>query len=439
MGSVRLGALCALVLSLATPEARACGGCFHASRVTPSQPTALDTASVVTDHRMVLALSTTETTLWDQIAWAGRPQDFVWALPLSNVRSARVAVSDDGFVNTLDQATAPVVTATVPVRCVRDPLTGRLSQVPASRSEEVRLAVRPVVRSADPDRPEDAGPAVIAEETVGPYQTLLLDGVSEGQHLTEWLTANGYAVPEGGRRAVAHYTELGSGWIVLRLRPNEGVTRMRPVRVTLDGYQPALPLRMIASGAGDAMGVALMVVSNGPMRVRGLDERRVDPARITWSANASRSNYDLAFTEALGDRTGAAWITESIKLGFGVAPATDDERFVAAAGGAVTRLRTLASAALLERDLVLEPSDATPFAGVFNARVVGTLTCPSAGDAGTDAAVELPRYEATGCQCATAPNAQPRGALAMLGFAVILVAKRRRRVGVNEPLDARGR
>lgn len=417
---VALSVVCAS--ALAAGDVFACGGCFHP----PPDPTrsVQRGASVVTNHRMVLSLSTTETTLWDQISWAGAPEDFVWALPLSNVRAARVAVSDDAFINGLDRATAPTIVASLPARCVRDRVTGALTMQPPSAREEVRLAVRPIVRARDPDAPSPDAPAVIPEATVGPYQTLLLDGVSAGQRLGEWLTANGYAIPAGGAAAVAHYTELNAGWIVLRLRPGEGVTRMSPVRVTLDGYAPTLPLRMIASGAGDTLGVALFVASNGPMRARDALDLRVDPREVTWRSDDQGSNYDQLFAAALGDRSRPAWVTESIVPWTGASSA--DARRLVDAGGVITRLRTLAAPGTLGRDLVLEPSNATPFDGRIEARVIDTAGCPrSIGDGGVDAStVTLPSYEPLGCQCAAGRAQTPRGAIVAV-FGLVAVALRR--------------
>jgi hypothetical protein len=53
-------------------RAEACGGCF----VQPSERT------VVTDHRMALSISTTQTVLWDQIRYSGDPAEFAWVLPV---------------------------------------------------------------------------------------------------------------------------------------------------------------------------------------------------------------------------------------------------------------------------------------------------------------------------------------------------------------------
>lgn len=428
MWIVRQGIVCALGLSLAaslsTPAAHACGGCFHE----PPSSTVTDRPSVVTDHRMVLALSTTETTLWDQIRWAGNPNDFVWALPLTDVLRARIAIADDDFLNALDRATAPTIKATFPSRCARDPVTGaNVMSAPVAR-EEVQLAVRPIVRSGDPDAPPDGGPSVIPEATVGPYQTVLLDGRSRGQHLDEWLSANGYAIPDGGRAAVANYTALNAGWIVLRLRPGEGVSRMSPVRIALDGYQPTLPLRMIASGSGDSVGIALFVVSNGAMRERGLPESRVDPGALAWSAGAPVSNYANLFQQALGPISRPSWVTESVVRWTPSAAPSSDERALQNAGGVITRLRTIATPAALDRDLRVEPSETAPFGPTFNARAVSSTTCLIA-DAGVDAGpLIVERPPLTGCRCATStPRAGGGLAAFALGLAAALARRLRRR------------
>lgn len=432
MWIVRQGVVCALGLSLAvslsTPAARACGGCFHE----PPSTTAVERPSVVTDHRMVLALSATETTLWDQIRWAGNPDDFVWALPLTNVLRARIAIADDDFLNGLDRATAPAIKAEFPSRCVRDPVTGaNVTSGPVTR-EEVQLAVRPIVRSADPDAPVDGGPSVIPEATVGPYQTVLLDGRSRGQHLDEWLPANGYAIPEGGRAAVAHYTALNAGWVVLRLRPGEGVSRMSPVRIALDGYQPTLPLRMIASGAGDSVGIALLVASNGAMRETGLPESRIDPSALTWAAGAPMSNYGNLFQQSLGLISRPSWVTESVVRWSPSTAPSSDARAVLNAGGVITRLRTIATPAALDRDLRLEPSETAPFGPTFIARALSSTTCPiinGGSDGGVDAGppiIDLPPM--TGCQCATSTPRSGGGLAAFaLGLAAVLARRLRRR------------
>ncbi|HSO40819.1 MAG TPA: hypothetical protein VLT33_50180, partial [Labilithrix sp.] len=58
---------CATLLS-GEREALACGGCFHEA---PTQQKPVVESSVVSDHRMVLALAPQQTILWDQIRYTG--------------------------------------------------------------------------------------------------------------------------------------------------------------------------------------------------------------------------------------------------------------------------------------------------------------------------------------------------------------------------------
>ena len=88
-----LGAAVALIGAMGG-DAKACGGCFH----TPEQiPT------VVTDHRMIFAISQQQTTLYDQIKYSGSPTDFAWVLPIHGTVS--VGLSADVLFEVLDAQT----------------------------------------------------------------------------------------------------------------------------------------------------------------------------------------------------------------------------------------------------------------------------------------------------------------------------------------------
>src|ERR1019366_7538173 len=71
--------------------ASACGGCFHP----PTQ-----TVSDITDERMLLTVSATQTTLYDQIEYSGSPTSFAWVLPIHG--SVTVGLSADVLFNSID-------------------------------------------------------------------------------------------------------------------------------------------------------------------------------------------------------------------------------------------------------------------------------------------------------------------------------------------------
>src|SRR4051812_19410697 len=88
------------------PDARACGGCFHEAPM-PGMPPPETT--VVIGHRMALAISTTQTVLWDQVKYSGSPASFAWVLPIRP--GARLELSNDAWFEALDAATSTHVTA----------------------------------------------------------------------------------------------------------------------------------------------------------------------------------------------------------------------------------------------------------------------------------------------------------------------------------------
>jgi Uncharacterized protein conserved in bacteria (DUF2330) len=93
-----LGCAGATLIVLGARDVHACGGCFHP----PTPPTQV--ASDITDERMLLSVSQTQTTLYDQIRYSGTPSSFAWVLP---IRSAvTVGLSADVLFDSIDALTA---------------------------------------------------------------------------------------------------------------------------------------------------------------------------------------------------------------------------------------------------------------------------------------------------------------------------------------------
>src|SRR5690606_35146669 len=114
----------ALALTLAPNAASACGGCFAP----------VGSPTVVTRHQMAVSISATETTLWDQIEYAGNPEDFVWVLPVRG--GVPVELADNAFFEALEQATTIQLQApTPPVTFCSDPCGGFLAGAASDRSE----------------------------------------------------------------------------------------------------------------------------------------------------------------------------------------------------------------------------------------------------------------------------------------------------------------
>ncbi len=405
--------------------ADACGACVHEPPPPMAPPSSVQ---VVTDHRMVVSIGPTQTTLWDQIRYAGDASEFLWVLPIGDAAHVQIGVADNAFVNAIDDLTAPVVTAPLLGACVRDPNAPTpsgggyspgygsgggggcgfggsfYSASSDSGSYYSDVAARDATRSADTG--VDVGGAVAAAD-VGPYRAELVraqpDALGHITTLTEFLAGRGITVDQNLRPAVQYYTDRHSDFLVLTLRPSYGVQQMQPVRVTFPGYNPALPLRMVAGGAADDLGLLVMVIANAPMAPEGWTNRIIPRDHLVYDFATSRSNYSSLFTSTVSASGGSAWITESIvgtradtmayvpvstmppMMGSDQLQVTPSppyaDRAIAFQGLSgdlfVTRLRTRLPVSALGRDLMFTPSTFTAFGPEIGAPIAQNAPpCP---------------------------------------------------------------
>ncbi len=279
-------------LALAPTDARACGGCFHMESPT-------ENPSVVTDHRMALAVSTTMTTLWDQIQYSGDPKDFAWVLPIHGAVS--VGVGSASFMDSLDQLTAPTVHGPQPTYCPVSGGSGGGCMGSATTDKAGNVAFSPS---------DDAGVIVTAQSTVGPYETVQLHGTG-GAPILAWLKAHGYAVPTAIEPVLAAYVSDGFDFLAIRLQPNTGVRAMRPIRVSWSGADPRLPLKMVAAGVGAVVGIKLFVIADGRWHTKNFPTVAIDPSTLSWDFSAQKSNYVEQRDAVEAKWDGRAWVMES--------------------------------------------------------------------------------------------------------------------------------
>ncbi|HHH30224.1 MAG TPA: DUF2330 domain-containing protein [Polyangiaceae bacterium] len=276
-------ACAAAIAGVMVPDsASACGGCFA--------PTGSPT--VVTRHQMAISMSMEETTLWDQIEYAGDPDDFVWVLPVRD--GAPVELAENAFFEALEQVTQITLQAPTPPRTFCGDPCGSLD-----------------FASAGAPREDDGGGGVTVhyQAAIGPYETATIGSEDPGA-LVGWLNDNGYTVPEDMLPIIAHYTDLGMDFAVLRLSPNFGVNQMQPVRVTMPGINPTFPLRMVAAGVEGSVGLELFVFAEGRYGPMNFAEAEVDREALSYDWNSATFNYDELYEQAQETEGGRVWITE---------------------------------------------------------------------------------------------------------------------------------
>ncbi len=279
------------------------------------------TVQTVTYHRMAIAVSTAQTTLWDQFGYAGRPEEFSWILPVLGGPDVRVQLADVRFLAGLDEESAAIA-GSPPQRPARscprcyypppnvyyrdcpDPFRGATRD--ASFSADIASADAPSYDAAD------TGVTVLREEVVGPYAVATLRGTDAGA-LRAWLRANNYAVPATLEPVLDHYISLNMDFVALRLRDGAGLGRMQPVRVTAPGYQPLLPLRMVAAGVADHVELVLMTIADSRLEPANFPSTEIGrdfawDFRIDTTAMGAFRRTERALAAPSGGR---AWLTES--------------------------------------------------------------------------------------------------------------------------------
>lgn len=261
--------------ALATPgSARACGGCFHPPEGNPSP---------VTGHRMAIALSPRETTLWDQIEYAGDPADFVWVLPIAG--TSTIELAENAFFEALTFETLLTLQAPAPPRTSCDDPCGEPFLAGASSSRSTSF--------------EDGGTVTVHHEgTVGPYETATI-GSEDPAALVTWLRDHGYQVPDAMLPTIEHYVSAGMNFVVLRLSPSTNVQRMQPVRVAVPGLSTTFPLRMVAGGVETSVELELLVFAESRIEAANFGNAEVDRAAITFDWATMTFDYDQRYEDAL--------------------------------------------------------------------------------------------------------------------------------------------
>jgi hypothetical protein len=267
--------------------ASACGGCFHP----PTQ-----TVTDITDERMLLAVSATQSTLYDQIQYSGSPSSFAWVLPIHGI--VTVGLSADVLFDSIDTLTATQITPP-PQNC---PSPNCAFNFPLTASAGGGFG--------GGDAGAAASVQILTQANVGPYETVQLQS-TESRALDTWLTQNGYDIPAAVQPILAAYVAEGFDFLAMKLLPDQGVQAMRPVRVTTPGASLSLPLRMASVGTGAITGITIWVVADGRYQPQNFPFFHIDDSALVWDWKSSISNYTTLRVQEEANLKNAGWEIES--------------------------------------------------------------------------------------------------------------------------------
>ena len=267
-------------------DADACGGCLILQ----------NERTQVNGHQMVLSISKTQTTLWDQITYSGNPSEFAWVLPIKG--KVDFGLSSDALFGALEVATNVNVFAPQ-LNCPSPPYCG------GSYADDSIGGAVGTSAGAGGGSPV----SVLVHDVVGPYEMVQLKS-SDPTALQSWLTSHNYVVPTDIQPVISAYVTEGFDFLALKLVPGQDVSKMRPVRVTTQGASPVLPLRMVAAGTGAVTPITLWVLGEGRYATANLPTFTVDPAQVVWDWDTDSSNYAVVKKAAFDKSKGTAWLVE---------------------------------------------------------------------------------------------------------------------------------
>jgi hypothetical protein len=328
-GMTHLAALAAMAAVTFTDvrDARACGACFVSS----------SESTVVSDHRMALSLSMTQTVLWDQITYEGNPKEFAYVIPVR--AGTRVETSNDAWFAALDASTRPIIMGPRPASfggggggggggysggygadgtsvaqgegggCGCGSTSSLALGSDFSSDAGVSGADGATAGGATPSPPPVQ---VVAQDVVGSYETVTLRSIDPNA-LFDWLVANGFDVPDAARPIIGDYVREGLDFLAMRLRPTASVRAMEPIRIVTPGADATLPLRMMRIGAGTNLGITLFVLGEGRYHPQNFPDAVIDPAKLIWDAAKQQSNYQKLSLEVMATNDGKTWLTEYAK------------------------------------------------------------------------------------------------------------------------------
>lgn len=269
--------LCSALALALSADASACGG-FFCNRDFP-----IDQAA----ERIVFAVERGEVTTHVQIAYEGAADDFAWIVPTPGV--PELEVSSDALFTTLQQLTQPQFWLYTDVHGVCE------------------INVFPMASEASIDMDDRGSVTVVAEETVGPYDTVTLQAESE-EELLLWLRAAGYDLPSDLSAVLAPYVASGQYFVALKLSAGRDAGDLAPLALTYPAEVASIPIQLTSIAAAPDMPLEVYVLGDARAVPDNYLHVRINEASIDWFDGGS--NYADVISEAADEAGGQAFATD---------------------------------------------------------------------------------------------------------------------------------
>jgi hypothetical protein len=180
----------------------------------------------------------------------GDTKDFAMVVPVPVVLTKEaIKVVDQGIFNTLNDYSAPRLVEywdENPCDTRKYKAIGNATMAPSSMVDSA-------IKEEESDK--DLGVKIEAKYIVGEYDILILSAKESGG-LKEWLTANGYKIPDAAAEVLDPYIKSNLKFFVVKVNEAEknklANNFLRPIQITFNSPKFMLPIRLgMANADGD--------------------------------------------------------------------------------------------------------------------------------------------------------------------------------------------
>ncbi|GDX79250.1 hypothetical protein LBMAG42_10610 [Deltaproteobacteria bacterium] len=272
------------MILLLSAKAFACGGMF-CDAVVP-----VDQAA----ERIIFSFDGAMLDTEVQITYQGEADDFAWVVPVPV--EPELFVSNDAMFTQLANNTIPTYTL------LSDATGGSLSLGCALPESSMDTAM--VMAGEDSN-----GVNVVSEETVGPYETVVLQA-TDADVLVQWLQDQGYSLPDGLSTTLEPYIADQQYFVALKLASGKSAGDMTPLGLRYPATAASIPIQLTAVAAIEDLPIEVFVL--GPSRAVPDNYLHVqlNDAAIDWYNGST--NYRDVVSRAADEAGGQAFATDFV-------------------------------------------------------------------------------------------------------------------------------
>ncbi|MFT5993619.1 MAG: hypothetical protein ACI82G_002623, partial [Bradymonadia bacterium] len=268
-------ALATAAALLAPNTADACGGFFCAQA-----------APVMQTAERILFMQLDENTIEThvQISYTGPSEDFAWIVPTPS--QPVLSLGSDTVFQSLDLLGPPIQI-----------LQGET--VGTCRQDDRQFGDTSTVdfgADAGSDAGTGGGVDVIALETVGPFDTAIIQATAV-EPMMEWLDTNGYDLPPQTAALLSPYVEGDMYFLALKLTKDASAGDLQPIAMTYNAPAPMIPIQLTAIAAADDMPIQTWIVGDQYAAPANYAEVEPDPISVVtngWNSSARAAVDSLA-------------------------------------------------------------------------------------------------------------------------------------------------